>query len=140
MQLNKALTAGAVGGIVMAIYDYLVHGMLLAGQYQAIEGFKQGEELGAPFWFPVVTIVMGLVAGILFAKTRGSWESGAKGGMMFGLWIGLLGGFAAFFSPLMIKGFPYAMAWYSLVVQVIGWMIYGAVAGSMYKVEETAAA
>ncbi len=137
MQLNKALTAGAVGGIVMAIYDYLVHGMLLAGQYQAIEGFKQADN---PIWFPVVTIVMGLVAGILFAKTRGSWESGAKGGMMFGLWIGLLGGFAAFFSPLMIKGFPYAMAWYSLVVQVIGWMIYGAVAGSMYKVEETAAA
>ncbi len=137
MQLNKALSAGAVGGIVLAIYEYLVHGMLLANQYKAIEGFKQAD---SPFWFPIIAIVMGLVAGVIFAKTRSAWESGAKGGMTFGFWIGLLGGFASFYQPLTVAGYPYAMAWYSLIVMVIGWMLFGAVAGSMYKVEETASA
>ena len=120
--MGKALVAGAVGGVALSVYEFIMHGMIMANTYA-----------GNPMWFPVIAILMGLAAGVLFGKTRTMWAHGPKGGATFGMWIGLIGGIAAFYNPLTISGFPYYLAWCWFGITVLGWVVYGAVAGLMYK-------
>ena len=131
MNWNKAVIAGAVGGVALVVYDYVIHGVILANTYQSLpEVFRAGAN---PLWFMALAIILGVVAGLFFAKTRSSFAAGPKGGMMFGLWIGLIGFFATFYTPLTITDFPYYLTWCQGSSVLIGWIVWGAVAGAMYK-------
>ncbi len=135
MNWIKAVIAGAVGGIVVNIYSGLVHGFIMGSTYQKYAVFAQ--EMPSMFWFFLVSIMVGIMGAILFAKTRGSWDAGLKGGMMFGFFLGLVAFFAQFYNTLVIKEFPYFLSWCWGGITLIGWVIYGAVFGLLYK--ETAA-
>lgn len=131
MNTQKALVAGIVGGVVMAVYEFIMYGLIMASTYASNpEVFRQDAPM---FWFPIVAVVVGLAGAMLFAKTRSAWSEGAKGGVFFGLWIGLVVAALQFYSPLVISGFPYYLAWCQAGIAVIGWMVYGAVVGAMYK-------
>ena len=131
MQMNKALIAGVVGGIALAVYEFIMHGLIMGNTYQALpQTFRQDANA---IWFPIVAIVVGAAAGVLFGKTRSVWGEGAKGGMTFGFWFGLAVAFTNFYAPLTINGFPYYLAWCWWGITLLGWVVYGAVAGLMYK-------
>lgn len=131
MQTSRALIAGAVGGLVLAVYSMIVHGFIMGSTYaNRPEVFRQDAPM---YWFPIIAILLGVVAGLFFAKSRGSWAEGAKGGMTFGFWVGLLGFVAAFYNPLVFEGFPYFLSWCWGAIDLIGWVIGGAVIGSLYK-------
>ncbi len=133
MNVNKALIAGLVGGIVLAIYEFLVHGLIMGGTYAKYQPlFRQDAPM---FWFPIIAIILAIVAALFFARTRGSWEDGAKGGMMFGFWLGLIAFVAQFYNPLVYTGFPYFLSWCWGAITLIGWLITGAVIGMLYKAE-----
>ncbi|MFQ5639566.1 MAG: hypothetical protein ACE5IR_16395 [bacterium] len=131
MNWGKAVLAGAVGGLVVSVYNYLMHGVIMASTYTGHAAFNQGPPKVA--WFIVVAIVIGVMGGILFAKTRDCWGAGVKGGVTFGFFLGLVAFFAQFYWPLVINGFPYFLAWCWGGIILIGWMVFGAVAGMMYK-------
>jgi hypothetical protein len=57
----------------------------------------------------------------------------AKGGMTFGFWLGLVAFFATFYNPLIFQGFPYFLSWCWGAITLIGWLVYGAIVGAMYK-------
>ena len=128
--MSKALTAGAVGGVALAVYEWIMHGVIMGNTYANIASFRQD---GNPMWFPIIAILMGLAAGVLFGKTRTMWAHGPKGGATFGMWLGLIGGIGAFYQPLTISGFPYYLSWCWFGITLLGWVVYGAVAGAMYK-------
>lgn len=130
MQMNKVLIAGAVGGLVLAVWEFLMHGLIMGNTYASLTVFRQDAN---PVWFPIIAILLGIIAGVLFAKTRAVWSDGAKGGMTFGFWLGLIGGFASFYNPLTFQGFPYYLAWCWLGITLLGWVVYGAVVGMIYK-------
>ncbi len=133
MNLNKALIAGLVGGIVLAVYDFIMHGLIMASTYSKyVAVFRKDAPM---YWFPILAILLAIAAALFFAKSRGSWEAGAKGGMMFGFWIGLLAFLAQFYNPLIFNGFPYFLSWCWGAINLIGWVIAGAVIGAMYKAE-----
>ncbi|NIV92307.1 hypothetical protein GWN42_05760 [candidate division KSB1 bacterium] len=137
MNWGKALLAGVVGGIVVNIYNFVMHGMIMGSTYTEYAAFAQEE--ASPVWFFVVSIFIGIAGALLFAKSRGSWGDGVKGGVTFGLFIGLVSFFAQFYSPLVINDFPYFLSWCWGGISLIGWLIFGAIAGVMYK-EPAAAA
>ena len=131
MNLQKALIAGAVGGVVNAVYGFIMHGMIMGGTYTAQpELFRQDANM---MWFPIISILIGIVGGMIFAKTYSSWKAGVMGGVTFGFWIGLLPFLATFFNPLIFKGYPYYLAWCTGAILLLGWMVYGAVVATLYK-------
>jgi hypothetical protein len=132
MNWTRALVAGVVGGIVMWIADFLLHGFVMAGTYVKYpEVFTQ--EQSNPLLFLVIEILIGIPAAIIFAKTRRSWAEGVKGGLSFGFWIGLLGFFPQFFNSLVIKDFPYFLSWCWGGITLIVALILGIVLGLIIK-------
>jgi len=132
MNTGKALLAGVVGGIVVSLYNMVMHGMIMADAYVKYDTVFLQEQ-SSPVWFFVVAIAIGIAGALLFAKTRGAWGEGAKGGATFGLFVGLIAFFAQFYNPLVIADFPYYLSWCWGGIVLIGWMVFGAVAALLYK-------
>ncbi|MGB6002801.1 MAG: hypothetical protein WBI00_20175, partial [Thermoanaerobaculia bacterium] len=86
-----------------------------------------------PAHFFLVAIVIGIAAAILFARTRGSWPAGIKGGVIFGLFLGCVLFFQSFYNPLVLEGFPYYLSWCWGGIKLIDSVIFGAVVGAIYK-------
>ncbi|MFQ6116617.1 MAG: hypothetical protein ACE5NG_21390 [bacterium] len=136
MNWTKALVAGVVGGLVVGVYNFLVHGFIMGRTYQVRpEVFRADASF---IWFFVVAVVVGIAGAFLFAKSRSSWSAGVQGGVTFGFWVGLVAFFAQFYNPLVFQGFPYFLTWCWAGITLIGWLIFGAVVAVMYK--EAAAA
>jgi hypothetical protein len=132
MNWSKAVLAGVVAGVVTNIADFVMHGILLADTYSGLpEVFSQ--EQANPLHFAAVSICVGIFAGILFAKTRGSWAAGWKGGATYGFWLGMTAFFAEFYNTLVIDGFPYYLSWCWGGTLVIAGVIGGAVLGAIYN-------
>jgi hypothetical protein len=132
MSWTRALVAGVVGGIVMWIADFLLHGFVMGGTYMEYpEVFTQ--EPSNPLLFLVIEILIGVPAAIIFAKTRASWADGVTGGLSFGFWIGVLGFFPQFFNSLVIKDFPYFLSWCWGGITLIVAVILGIVLGLIIK-------
>jgi hypothetical protein len=131
MNWTRALIAGVVGGIVVNIADFVQHGLILGSAYEKYDVFTK--EQANPLHFLSIAVLTGIFAAILFAKTRDSWPEGIKGGLMFGTLLGLVYFFQPFYSPLVIEGFPYHLAWCWGGVHLIDSVLFGGVVGLIYK-------
>ena len=69
------------------------------------------------------------MAALLFARTRGSWAAGWKGGLTFGFFLGLVLFFQRFYDPLVIDGYPYYLSWCQGGINMINSLLAGAVPG-----------
>ncbi len=130
MSWSKALISGVAGGVALALYNALMHGFIMMNAYSKVAHFRAD---APPAWFAVLAILFGLAAGIFFAKSRASWSAGPKGGMAFGMWLGVIAFLAAFYLPLTQKDFPYYLTWCMGAIDFIGWVVSGAVAGALNK-------
>ena len=131
MNWSKAILAGVVAGAVRTIADFVMHGIIMANAYGKYPVFTQ-EEAGVHYFF-LVSISIAIFAAILFGKTRASWGEGLMGGVTFGFYLGLVFFFAHFYSPLVLEGFPYHLAWCQGGIDLIGFTILGGVLGLMMK-------
>ena len=131
MNWVKIIITGFVGGIATWAYSSLVHGFIMAKTYTKYEVFRQ--EMSSPLYFILVSVMVALMGTMLFAKSRSAWAEGLKGGVMFGFFLGLVAFFSQFWSPLVFEGFPYHLSWCWGGINLIGWMVFGAVAGLLYK-------
>ncbi len=131
MNWTKILIAGVVGGIVRNLADFVMHGVIMHSTYMRLTDVFTQEE-GNPIWFFVVAIAIAIAAAALFAKTRKSWGDGLMGGATFGFWAGLVAFFNPLYNPLVIDGFPYYLAWCWGAMDLIGFVIMGAVIGALY--------
>jgi hypothetical protein len=134
MSWSKTLLGGVLGGIAMMAVDFVTHGVLLADTYRRYpEVFEQ--EGGGPLWFTLICILIGVVLGLLFARTRRSWAKGVGGGIAFGLLVGMAFFFRNFFDALVYDGFPYYLAWCHGTIDVIAFAAAGAVLGLMIRAD-----
>lgn len=131
MNWDKIVIGGALGGVVVMIYNIIVHGFILGATYTDHPAFRQ--EQANPLWFLLISVVIGIAGALLFAKSRSSWSPGVKGGAIFGFFIGLTYFFTPFYNPLVINAFPYYLAWCWGGIDLVGWVIYGAIAALFIK-------
>jgi hypothetical protein len=89
------------------------------------------QEDGGPLWFTLICVLIGVVLGILFAKTRRSWAKGVAGGVAFGFLVGMTHFFANFFDALVYEGFPYYLSWCHGTIDAIAFAASGVVLGLM---------
>jgi hypothetical protein len=132
MNGKKVVVAGAVGGVVLWLVDFVFHGVLMGGTYMKYpEVFAQ--EQSHVLHLLLVEVCLGIGAALLFARTRNSWAPGWSGGATFGFFLGLFAFWLPFFDPMVIEGFPYYMAWCHGGMAMIGAVVLGAVLGAIIK-------
>jgi hypothetical protein len=132
MNLGRAMLAALIGGVVMWLVSFVLHGIVMSGAYMKYpEVFVQGE--GNPFPFLLLEILIAFPAAMIFAKTRQSWSGGIAGGLAYGFWLGLVGSFAQLFNPLVMEGFPYYMGWCWWGINLITTLTLGATLGLVIK-------
>ena len=130
MNWIKVLITGLVGGVVIWLYNFLMHGLIMAKTYKKYEIFRDD---ASPVFYVLAFVFIAIAGALLFAKSRGSWADGVKGGITFGFFVGLIIFFSQFMNVLMYKGFPYHLSWCWGGIELIGWMVFGAVAGLLIK-------
>lgn len=135
MNWSRAIGAGLAAGFVQNIANFVMHGLVLGGMYLDQPAFVQEPDNMAMqvVWFLVIALVLGVVASLLFASSRQSWQAGAKGGLHFGVLLGAVVGFQQFYLTLVVNDFPYHVAWIWLGVDIISFGIGGMVLGAVYK-------
>ena len=131
MNWTKALIAGVASGVALWLADFVMHGFIMGATYAKYPVFTQ--EAANPLHFLLVSVFITVFAAILFAKTRGSWGAGLKGGATYGFWLGMVSFFTTFYSPLVLEGFPYYLSWCQGGINLIGFVIVGVVLGLVYK-------
>ena len=132
MNWSKIAIAGVVGGVVHTLANYVMHGIIMANAYMKYPDVFTQEEAGV-HWFFIVGVIIGIMACVLFAKTRSSWADGFMGGATFGFYLGLVIFFLQFYPTLVIDGFPYHLSWCWGGIDLIGFTILGGVLGALYK-------
>ena len=132
MNWTRIALAGVAAGLVTWISDFVLHGMVMGPTYQRLSHVYSQTESN-PAWFALVAITICLMAALLFARTRGSWAAGWKGGLTFGFFLGLVVFFRGFYDPLVIDGFPYYLSWCQGGISMIDSLLAGAVIGAIVK-------
>ncbi len=132
MKSGKFWLAVLAAGVVVNVYDFVMHGMILGNTYKSMpEVFNQTEN---PTWFIVGDFVAVLVFAWFYDKVYASFGGGTMGGLMYGLYAGVLVSFPTWiFNHLIFAGFPYGMAWQITLLNIIWGVIAGAVLGAIYK-------
>lgn len=132
MKSSKFWIAVLVAGIVVNVYDFLVHGWMLSSTYKSMpDVFNQTDN---PTWFVIGDFVAVIVFGWFYDKVYGSFGGGLKGGATYGLYAGVLVSFPTWiFNYLIFAGFPYGLAWEITIANIIWGVIAGMVLGAMYK-------
>jgi hypothetical protein len=131
MNVKKLLLATVAVGVAGNIIDFVFQGMIMASQYAAITAFRKDASV------PMLVLgdfVAALVLVWVYDRVYGSFGGGPKGGATFGLYAGVLVNFPTWILlNLLIVGFPYWLAWTWTVYGVVATVIWGAVAGAVYK-------
>jgi site-specific recombinase len=130
--MSRTLLAAIVGGVVMWLVSFVLHGLVMGSTYMKYPDVFTQEQTN-PVLFLVVELLIAFPAAVIFAKTRGSWAPGVAGGLVFGFWLGLFGSFAQLFSPMVMEGFPYYLGWCWAGINLIVTLALGAVYGAMIK-------
>jgi hypothetical protein len=134
MNWGRVLTGGVAAGIVIFFADFVMHGLIMAETYRRYTGvFTQTQ--ASPLWFLLIALCIWCASALLFARTRASWEPGARGGLTFGLFLGLAVFFRDFYDALVIDGMPYYLVWCWGGISMIDCLLGGAVLGAIIKRE-----
>jgi hypothetical protein len=124
------LLTALVVGVVVNLYDFVVHGLLLTGPlYSRLPIMRPA----APLPLLILTdFVAALIFVWVFQRVRACFASGALGGATFGLYAGFLVNFPTWIaSYLLLEGFTYGLAWAWTLTGVVWGVLAGAVAGGL---------
>ncbi|MFQ5690273.1 MAG: hypothetical protein ACE5HQ_08375 [Gemmatimonadota bacterium] len=131
MDLKKLLVAAVVVGVVVNVFDYVVHGLILAGTYEGLAVIRQDASLGMLVFGDFVAA---LVLVWVYARVYDSFGGGTAAGARFGFYAGVLISFPTFiFDNLLLVDFPYSLSWTWTVTGILWGVVAGTTAGAMYK-------
>jgi len=129
---TRIALGGLAAGIVTWLSDFVFHGIIMKDTYIRLSQVFSQKEVN-PAWFLLVSLTISLTMSALFARTRGSWAAGLRGGLQFGFYAGLVISFQGFYNPLVIDGFPYYLSWCQGGISMIDALLAGAVLGAIVK-------
>lgn len=130
MPLPRLLLTALIVGIVVNVYDFLVHGLLLAGPlYSRTPLVRQEASIAL---LVLSDFIAALVFVWVFQRVRACFPPGAAGGAVFGLYAGVLVNFPTWIvCYILLDGFTYGLAWAWILTGVLWGVVAGAVAGAL---------
>lgn len=129
--MKKYLLASLAVFITWAILDFIIHGVILGGVYEATASlWRPMEEMNMGLMYLVTALVALAFTAIYVYQVKGNSASeGAKYGLLFGLATGISMGFGSYlYMPI-----PYSLAWGWFLGTVVEAVAAGAVAGALAK-------
>lgn len=139
MPLARLLWTGLVVGVAVNLYDYVVHGLLLAGPFYSKVALMRPEP--ALSRLILADFVAAFVFVWVFQRVRSCFAPGAAGGVIFGLYAGVLVNFPTWFvSHLLLRGFSNRLAGVWILTGVVWGALAGAIAGALMHRQSSSAA
>jgi hypothetical protein len=132
MPVSQLLVNAVIVGIVVNIYDFVVHGVLLHGPlYSKLPLMRP--DASVPLLI-ATDFVAALVFVWVYQRVRTSFAPGAAGGATFGLYAGILMSFPTWISCyLLIQGFTYGLAWAWILTGILWAVLAGTVVGALSR-------
>jgi hypothetical protein len=131
MNTKKFFLAFLVAGVAMNVVDGLLYGVILRNMFTSIPIMRQDAPTA---WFIALDFVSVLVLLSAYIKVKGSFAPGVGGAALFGCYAGVLVSFPMLFSmKLVIKDFPYYLAWFWTIAGIVWYIIAGVLIGVIYK-------
>lgn len=132
MKSGKFWLAVLVGGVVLNVLDFVLHGMILHSYYGGMPELFNPP--GNPVSFIIGDFVFALVFVWVYDRVYASFGGGPRGGATFGVYAGVITSFPTWFlMSFIIKGFTMDLAWIWTINGLVWSVILGAVIGSVYK-------
>ena len=141
MHSKNFWTALLTGGIAVNVLDIVVRGGILKDIF-ITQASEPRTDIN-PIWFVLFGFLKIVIFVWFFFKARGSFGSGARGGMKFGFYYGVALNVPAMFFPYMVyKGVPYHFIWISIAYGLLWAMTLGVIVGkfSDWSFEKSTAA
>jgi len=137
---GRVIAGGLLAGLVLNVFDFVIHGVLLADQWNAaLAALGKGEMSGSAIvWYVVFDFLLGIAAVWLYAAIRPRYGPGPKTAAWAGLFLWFVVG-ALFNLAQMPSGlWPGNLLVISAAVALV-YVPLAAVAGAWAYKEETAA-
>ncbi len=141
INLNRILLGGLLGGIVLDVLSFLVHGVILGDKYMFFQ--KAGSVLAQPRLMPVqilLTVLSGFPLAILYVIGRSHLGSGPRCAVIIGALVGLMNAAGAM-AVYSYYNMGAAIPALTFLNNFVGYILATLVAGMIYKDKtETASA
>jgi hypothetical protein len=130
MPVSTFLIATVVVGIVVNVFDAVVHGFLLQGPLYSTLPLMRTDAA-----FPLLILTDFVAAAVfvwVYLRLRASFSPGAAGGATFGLYAGVLVNFPTWIACyLILSGFTSSLAWAWTLAGILWCVVAGAVVGAV---------
>ena len=135
MNTRRFVTASVAAFVVIAVVNFVMHGILLSGVYQrAASAFRPEADVQRIFWLMYVGYVV-FVFPFTFIYTKGyERDRGGVGqGLRFGLYVGVMIGGLESLVWYVVLPVPGALAAYWFIAYVVMAVAAGATVGAIYR-------
>lgn len=137
MNYKRFLIAFLAGGVVMNVLDQITHGLILKSTYEANSALFNSADSTSPALYIIAAFIASAIFVWVYAKVIDSVGAGPKGGLLFGIYAGILISFPGMlYMHIMIAGFPYYLSWVWILNTIVVYAIAGAVVGQLYQKPE----
>ena len=131
MNVKRFVSAVIVVFIAFQIFDYIIHGIILAPAYQKLESIWRPEMMSKMWIMYITSLILSLLFVYIF--TKGYEARGIGEGIRYGLLIGLLMNVVGVFNQYVVYPIPFALAIQWFIYGTIEFVICGIIAALIYK-------
>jgi hypothetical protein len=135
INLGRVILGGIVAGIIIDVFEGVVHGMLLADRWEAAMASLNLAKFGTTeiIWFNVLGLVLGIVAVWTYAGIRPRFGVGPKTAVYAAILVWVLAYALCMSFPLIIGMYPMDLVLIGLAVGLVE-IIAATLAGAwLYK-------
>lgn len=136
MNIGRILLGGLVGGLIINVVEYIVHGILLRERWE--EAIRQPDGMQARILLWIIGFVIGVALAWLYAAIRPRYGAGPKTAIIASVYLWIVSALLLVIGIIPWNLWPTDLSIISLVVSLVGYVVAGLVAGYLYR-EQVAA-
>jgi hypothetical protein len=135
MNARRFVIAGLAAFVVIAVVEFLFHGVLLTGIYRGVAGvFRPEADFQRLFWLLYVGyLVFAFLFTFIYTKGYERDRGGPAQGLRFGLYVGVMVGALESLAWYVVLPVPAALALGWFVTYVGTSLAAGAAVGALYR-------